>query len=46
MQIISDRPEVLAILETQGFVAGTTPREHAIGPMHRLGPMLLKAFTQ
>ena len=46
VQIVSDRPEVLATLETQGFVTGTTPHEQAIAPMHRLGPMLLRAFTQ
>jgi hypothetical protein len=46
VQIVSDRPEVLAALKTEGFVSGTIPRERAIGRMHQLGPMLLEAFTQ
>jgi phosphoglycerol transferase MdoB-like AlkP superfamily enzyme len=46
VQIVSDRPEVLAALKTVGFVNGTIPRERAIGRMHQLGPMLLEAFTQ
>ena len=45
VQIVSDRPDVLASLEKQGFVAGTTPTPLAIGPMHRLGPLLLGAFS-
>jgi hypothetical protein len=46
VQIVSDRPGLLAPLEKQGFVAGTTPNPRAIAPMHRLGPMLLGAFSQ
>ena len=45
VQIVSDRPDVLASLQKQGFVAGTTPLPQAIGPMHRLGPLLLGAFN-
>jgi hypothetical protein len=45
VQVVSDRPEVLAALKMQGFVAGTTPNKRAIGPMHQLGPVLLEAFT-
>jgi hypothetical protein len=45
VQVVSDRPDMLAALQMQGFVAGTRPGERAIGPMHQLGPMLLEAFT-
>jgi hypothetical protein len=46
VHVVSDRAEVLASLETHGFVPGITPRERAIAPMHELGPMLLTAFSR
>jgi hypothetical protein len=46
VQVISDRPDILDSLKTQGFVAGITPNERSIGPMRQLGPVLLRAFTQ
>jgi phosphoglycerol transferase MdoB-like AlkP superfamily enzyme len=46
VQIVSDRPDLLASLEQHGFVAGTTPNPRSIGPMHELGPMLLGAFSK
>jgi sulfatase-like protein len=45
VHIVSDRPEVLASLESRGFVPGTAPRQRAISPMNELGPMLLGAFS-
>lgn len=46
VHIVSDRPDLLNALESQGFVAGSRPSARAIGPMHALGPTLLKAFSQ
>jgi phosphoglycerol transferase MdoB-like AlkP superfamily enzyme len=46
VQIVSDRPDLLASLEQHGFVAGTTPNPRSIGPMHELGPLLLGAFSK
>ena len=46
VQVVSDRPDLIEFLKTQGFVAGTTPNQRSIGPMHQLGPVLLRAFTQ
>lgn len=45
VHIVSDRADVLASLETHGFVPGAMPRDRAIGPMYELGPMLLGAFS-
>ena len=45
VHIVSDRADVLASLEIQGFVPGTVPRQPAISPMNELGPMLLSAFS-
>ena len=46
VQIVSDRPALLAPLEKLGFVAGTTPNPQSIGPMNELGRMLLGAFNE
>lgn len=46
VQIVSDQPDILATLTRRGFVAGMTPNDQSIGPMHELGPMLLDAFSR
>jgi hypothetical protein len=43
VHVIADRPEVLEALLARGFVPGLDPRGVAIGPMHRLGPLLVEA---
>jgi hypothetical protein len=45
VHIISDNPDLLARLETHGFVPGVTPEARAIAPMFELGPTLLNAFS-
>ncbi len=47
VQVVSDRPDILESLEIAGFHRTAPHRTiSSIGPMHQLGPVLLRAFTQ
>jgi len=44
VHFVSDRPDLIGKLLSQGFVAGMQSKPASIGPMHTLGPMLLETF--
>lgn len=44
VHVITASDEILAAFLTAGFTAGLRPADRAIGPMHELTPLLLRAF--
>jgi hypothetical protein len=45
VHVIASRPQVLERLEARGFTRGLTPARARLGPMHRLLPLFLDAFS-